>query len=137
VSTCFDNISMLSSCAAAIAAANGQAEGGLGTAGTVRDKPAAMPQSAPPNPGSACRGNGPFLGDDWASRTGPEAPSFDTIAALVKVLQVAPAELFGADPSAITGERRKVLDRINKLLALTSDEDLRRAQRVLAALLRD
>ena len=68
---------------------------------------------------------------------GLTAPSFDTIAALVKALQVAPAVLFGGEPSAITGERRKVLDQINKLLASTSDEELKRAERVLDALLRD
>jgi transcriptional regulator with XRE-family HTH domain len=68
---------------------------------------------------------------------GLTAPSFDTIAALVEALQVTPAVLFGGEPSTITGERREVLDRINKLLASTSDEELRRAERVLAALLRD
>jgi hypothetical protein len=41
--------------------------------------------------------------------------------------------LFGGEPSAITGERREILDRINKLLAPTSDVELRRAERVLAA----
>jgi transcriptional regulator with XRE-family HTH domain len=68
---------------------------------------------------------------------GLTAPSFDTIGALVEALQVAPVELFGGEPSAITGERRKVLDQINKLLASSSDEELKRAERVLAALLRD
>jgi len=68
---------------------------------------------------------------------GLTAPSFDTIAALIEVLRVGPAEVFGAEPSAITGERRKILDSINKLLASASDENLRRAERVLAALLRD
>jgi hypothetical protein len=56
---------------------------------------------------------------------------------LVEALQIAPAELFGAEPSAITGERRELLDRINKLLASSSDAELTRAERVLAALLRD
>jgi transcriptional regulator with XRE-family HTH domain len=68
---------------------------------------------------------------------GLTAPSFDTIAALATALQVAPAVLFGGEPSAITGERRELLDRINRLLASTSDVELRRAERVLAALLRD
>jgi transcriptional regulator with XRE-family HTH domain len=68
---------------------------------------------------------------------GLTTPSFDTIAALAKALQVAPAVLFGGEPSAITGARRKVLDQINKLLASTSDEELKRAERVLDALLRD
>jgi hypothetical protein len=68
---------------------------------------------------------------------GLTAPSFDTVAALAKTLQVAPAELFGADPSAIAGERREVLDRINKLLASSSDRELKRAERVLEALFRD
>jgi transcriptional regulator with XRE-family HTH domain len=68
---------------------------------------------------------------------GLTAPSFDTITALVKALQIAPVELFGGEPSAITGERREVLDRINKMLASSSDRELRRAERVLAAFLRD
>jgi transcriptional regulator with XRE-family HTH domain len=68
---------------------------------------------------------------------GLTAPSFDTITALVEALQVAPAELFGGEPSAITGERREILDRINKLLAASSDNELRRAERVLTALFRD
>lgn len=37
---------------------------------------------------------------------GLAAPSFDTIAALAEALQIAPAALFGGEPSAITGERR-------------------------------
>jgi hypothetical protein len=96
-----------------------------------------MPQGAPANPGSACRGDRPVLGDDRAPRAGTNGASFDTIAALVKALQVAPVELFGGEPSAITGERREVLDRITKLLASSSDAELRRAERVLNALLRD
>jgi transcriptional regulator with XRE-family HTH domain len=68
---------------------------------------------------------------------GLTAPSFGTLAALVEALQVAAAELFGAEPSAISGERRELLDRINKLLASASDAELRRAERVLAALLGD
>ena len=67
---------------------------------------------------------------------GLTAPSFDTIAALAKALQVVPAVLFGAEPSAITGARRELLDRINRLLASSSDEELKRVERVLAALLR-
>src|SRR5215472_6454966 len=51
---------------------------------------------------------------------GLTAPSFDTIVALTNVLRVAPAELFGAEPSAIRGERREILDRISKLLASAS-----------------
>jgi hypothetical protein len=96
-----------------------------------------MPQGAPADLGSACGGDGPVPGDDRAPRTGLTAPSFDTIAALVKALQVAPVELFGGEPSGITGERREVLDRINKLLASSSDRELKRAERVLAALFRD
>ncbi|MBV8591179.1 MAG: helix-turn-helix domain-containing protein, partial [Acetobacteraceae bacterium] len=68
---------------------------------------------------------------------GLTAPSFDTIAAIADALQVALAELFGAEPSAITGERREILNRINKLLASASDPELRRAERVLTAMLRD
>src|SRR6202035_4923999 len=64
---------------------------------------------------------------------GLTAPSFDTIAALLKALHVAPVELFGGEPSAITGERREVLDRIKQMLASSSDRELRRAERVLAA----
>src|ERR1700741_3576619 len=54
---------------------------------------------------------------------GLTAPSFDTITAIGKALQVTPAVLFGAEPepSAITGARRELLDRINKLLASSSD----------------
>jgi transcriptional regulator with XRE-family HTH domain len=68
---------------------------------------------------------------------GLAAPSFDTIAALAKAFQVAPAVLFGAEPTGIKGKRRESLDRIGKLLASTSDDELRRAERVLVALLRD
>ncbi len=68
---------------------------------------------------------------------GLTAPSFDTIAALVNALQVAPVELFGGEPSTITSERQEILDRIAKLLASSSDAELRRAERVLNALLRD
>jgi len=35
------------------------------------------------------------------------------------------------------GERREALDRINKAPASTSDRELKRAERVLTALLRD
>jgi hypothetical protein len=45
--------------------------------------------------------------------------------------------LFGAEPTEITGVRREVLERINKLLAASSDADLKRAERVLRALLAD
>ena len=66
---------------------------------------------------------------------GLTAPSFDTIAALVAALQISPAELLGAEPTGIVGLRGEVLDRISKLLASSSDADLKRAERVLAALL--
>ena len=36
---------------------------------------------------------------------GLTAPSFETVAALATALQVAPAVLFGGEPSTITGER--------------------------------
>jgi hypothetical protein len=52
-------------------------------------------------------------------KRGLAAPSFDTIAALAEALQIAQAVLFGGEPSAITGERREILDRVNKLLAST------------------
>ena len=68
---------------------------------------------------------------------GLTSPSFETVAALASALQIAPAELFGGQPSTITGERREVLDRINRALASTSDRELKRAERVLTALLRD
>jgi transcriptional regulator with XRE-family HTH domain len=61
------------------------------------------------------------------------APSFETVAALATALQVAPAVLFGGEPSTITGERREVLDRINKALASTSDRELKRAKRAVAS----
>jgi hypothetical protein len=44
--------------------------------------------------------------------------------------------VFGADPIGISGERRETLERINKLLASGSDAELKRAERVLGALLR-
>ena len=66
---------------------------------------------------------------------GIAAPSFDTIGALANALRVAPAVLFGAEPSGIEGERREALDRIKKLLASASDTEVQRAERVLAALL--
>jgi len=68
---------------------------------------------------------------------GVTAPSFGTIASLATVLEVTPAVLFGAEPTEITGVRREVLERINKLLAASSDADLKRAERVLRALLAD
>ena len=68
---------------------------------------------------------------------GRTAPSFETIAALADALKVPAAALFGAQPTGIESERRELLDRINGLLAQTSDDDLRRVQRVLRALLSD
>lgn len=68
---------------------------------------------------------------------GLTAPSFETITALAEALQVAPVELFGGEPSAISGERREVLHRRTKLLASSSDAELSRAERILNALLRD
>lgn len=68
---------------------------------------------------------------------GLTAPSFETIGALAVALGITPAELFGAEPSATKGERREVLHRINKLLADSSEAQLRRSERVLAALLGD
>ena len=64
------------------------------------------------------------------------APSLETVAALAAALHVAPAVLFGAEPMGISGERRETLERINKLLASGSDAELKRAERVLGALLR-
>jgi transcriptional regulator with XRE-family HTH domain len=68
---------------------------------------------------------------------GLTAPSFETIAALAKALRVAPAVLFGAEPTEVTGERREVLERINYLLLSSSDPDVKRAERVLVALMRN
>jgi transcriptional regulator with XRE-family HTH domain len=68
---------------------------------------------------------------------GLTTPSFETIAMLAAALQVAPAVLFGAEPTSISGERREALERINKLLASSSDAELKRAERVLNALLGD
>lgn len=65
---------------------------------------------------------------------GKAAPSFDTVAALARALQVPAPVLFGAEPTEIKGKRRDLLDRINKLLAACSDDELRRAERVLRAL---
>jgi transcriptional regulator with XRE-family HTH domain len=65
---------------------------------------------------------------------GITAPSFETIDTLASALGVAPAVLFGAEPSGIEGERREALDRIKKLLASASDTEVQRAERVLAAL---
>lgn len=67
---------------------------------------------------------------------GLTAPSLDTISALANALRVAPPVLFGAEPSGIKGKRRELLDRISKLLASTSDDELRRLERVLRAMLR-
>jgi transcriptional regulator with XRE-family HTH domain len=67
---------------------------------------------------------------------GLTAPSLETVAALAAALHVAPAVLFGAEPTGISGERRETLERINKLLASGSDAELKRAERVLGALLR-
>jgi transcriptional regulator with XRE-family HTH domain len=68
---------------------------------------------------------------------GLTAPSLETIAALAEALQVVPAVLFGAEPTEMKGERREALERINKLLASSSDAELKRAERVLNALLGD
>jgi transcriptional regulator with XRE-family HTH domain len=68
---------------------------------------------------------------------GVAAPSFDTIEVLARVLDVPPAVLFGAESAAMAGERRELLDRINRLLASASDRELERAARVLSALLRE
>jgi len=56
------------------------------------------------------------------------------IGAIAEVLGVGPAVLFGGEPSGITGERGEMLDRINALLASASDTEVKRAERVLAAL---
>lgn len=45
--------------------------------------------------------------------------------------------LFGAEPATMAGERRDLLDRINRLLTSASDRELERAARVLTALLRE
>jgi transcriptional regulator with XRE-family HTH domain len=66
---------------------------------------------------------------------GLTTPSFETVAALAAALHVAPSVLFGARPTEIKGERHEALERINKLLASSSDAELKRAERVLNALL--
>ena len=66
---------------------------------------------------------------------GLTAPSFETIAAIAAALKVGPAVLFGAEATEIEWKRREVLQRINKLLADTSEPELQRAERVLNALL--
>ncbi len=68
---------------------------------------------------------------------GLTAPSFETIGSLADALGITPAVLFGAEAGGTEGERREVLHRINKLLADSSDEQLRRSERVLAALMGD
>jgi transcriptional regulator with XRE-family HTH domain len=47
---------------------------------------------------------------------GLTGPSFETIAALASVLQIAPAVLFGAEPTEMEGHRREIIGRINNLL---------------------
>lgn len=66
---------------------------------------------------------------------GVTAPSFETIAALVDALKVPVAALFGARETRIEGERGECLGRIDRALANTPDNELRRIERVLAALL--
>jgi transcriptional regulator with XRE-family HTH domain len=68
---------------------------------------------------------------------GVTTPSFETIAALTAALQVPVAALFGAEPGETEGERGQVVARIRDLLARYPDRDLRRVERVLAALLSD
>jgi transcriptional regulator with XRE-family HTH domain len=66
---------------------------------------------------------------------GITGPSLETIAALAETLKVAPAELFGARSTVVDSTRSASFVRISKLLAAASDADLKRAERVLAALL--
>jgi transcriptional regulator with XRE-family HTH domain len=68
---------------------------------------------------------------------GLTAPSFETIAGLISALRIAPAELFGAEPTDREGERREIIGRISQLLASASDAQVRQAERVLNALIRD
>ena len=68
---------------------------------------------------------------------GLTAPSFETIGSLAAALQVAPPVLFGAEPTGIMGERREMLERISQLLASGSDAEVKRAERVLNALMRN
>lgn len=65
------------------------------------------------------------------------APSFETVEVLARILDVPAAVLFGAEPATMAGEQRELLDRINRLLASASDRELKRAARVLSALLRE
>ena len=67
---------------------------------------------------------------------GLAAPSLETIASLAAALQLAPAVLFGAEPTGMTGERHETLERIRQLLASSSDAEVKRAERVLNALMR-
>ena len=68
---------------------------------------------------------------------GLTAPSFETIAALASALRIAPAVLFGAEPSEMAGWRSEIMGRINHLLASASDAEVKRAERVLNALIRE
>src|ERR1700730_4821922 len=68
---------------------------------------------------------------------GLTAPSFETIAGLISALRIVAAELFGAGATDSEGERREIIGRISQLLASASDAQVRQAERVLNALIRD
>jgi transcriptional regulator with XRE-family HTH domain len=69
---------------------------------------------------------------------GTAAPSFETIEALVAALDVPASALFGESFSGIAdnSERSKLLHKVIRMLSGTSDADLRRAERIIAALLK-
>jgi transcriptional regulator with XRE-family HTH domain len=70
---------------------------------------------------------------------GHTAPSFESIAILAKAVGAPPAALLGGSeiyPKTDT-DRSKALRAISRYLAKASDADLRRIERVVAALLKD
>jgi transcriptional regulator with XRE-family HTH domain len=66
---------------------------------------------------------------------GETAPSFDSIEKIAAALDVPEAVLFGADIKTVpTGERGRLLQRINIQLSKLNNNDLARAAKMLTAL---
>lgn len=66
---------------------------------------------------------------------GLTAPSFETIEKLAKVLNIPEAALFGPNLMALpTGERGRLLKRINVHLSRMNEDELAKAEKVLEAL---
>lgn len=68
---------------------------------------------------------------------GQTTPSFETLSTIAAALHVPVGALFGVEPSRDDGERGELLGRIDRLLAEMPDKELRRVEKVLAALLCD